>query len=259
MTQKPETLAPQHLPRQSTAPLHQEAAMTEPSYVVAPPPAISIGVRDSAARFPIHRIYCVGRNYEAHAVEMGHDPKRELEPPFFFLKNPDDVVEPGTPVPYPPQTADLHHEVELVVALQSGGSDIDRESALSHVYGYAVGIDLTRRDVQAAAKKTARPWATAKAFAASAPVSEIVPAAAIGHPASGRLTASVNGQPRQQGDIADMIWSVPDIIAHLSRWFVLAPGDLIFTGTPAGVGGLERGDVVVATIDGIGRLDVTIR
>ncbi|BCP54176.1 fumarylacetoacetase [Kaistia sp. 32K] len=231
--------------------------MTEPSYVVTPPPRVSVGVRDSSARFPVHRIYCVGRNYAAHAREMGHDPDRE--PPFFFLKNPDDIVEAGTAVPYPSQTSDLHHEAELVVALGEGGSDIAPEDALSHVYGYAIGLDLTLRDVQAEAKKAARPWATAKAFAASAPIGDIVPASVLGHPASGRLTATVNGQPRQEGDLADMIWSVPEIIAHLSRWFVLAPGDLIFTGTPAGVGGLERGDVVVAEIDGIGSLEVSIR
>lgn len=229
--------------------------MSAPSYVITPPPVVSIAVRDSSARFPVHRIYCVGRNYAAHAREMGHD---DREPPFFFQKNPDDIVEVGTAVPYPPETADLHHEVELVVALASGGSDIATEDALSHVYGYAIGLDLTRRDVQAAAKKAARPWATAKAFAASAPVSDIVPASAIGHPASGPLTATVNGAPRQAGDLADMIWSVPEIIAHLSRWFVLAPGDLIFTGTPAGVGELQRGDVVVGAIEGLGALEVRI-
>jgi fumarylpyruvate hydrolase len=231
--------------------------MNEPSYVIPPPPRVALEVRDSAARFPVHRIYCVGRNYAAHAREMGHDPDRE--PPFFFQKNPDDLVEAGVPVPYPPQTADLHHEVELVVALGTGGSDIAAEDALAHVYGYAIGLDLTRRDVQAEAKKAARPWETAKAFAASAPISAIVPTSAIGHLAKGRLTAEVNGAPRQDGDLADMIWSVPEIIAHLSRWFVLAPGDLIFTGTPAGVGGLERGDVVVASIEDLGSLEVTIR
>jgi len=229
--------------------------MTEPNYVVAPPPSVSVAVRDSTARFPVHRVYCVGRNYAAHAREMGHDGR---EPPFFFQKNPDDLVEAGKPAPYPPQTTDLHHEVELVVALAEGGSDIAVEDALSHVYGYAVGLDLTRRDVQAEAKKAARPWATAKAFADSAPIGPIVPAAAIGHPTSGQLTAHVNGAPRQEGDIADMIWSVPEIISHLSRWFVLAPGDLIFTGTPAGVGELKRGDVVVGAIDGLGKLEVRI-
>ena len=145
-----------------------------------------------------------------------------------------------------------------MVALASGGSDIAAKDALSHVYGYAIGLDLTRRDVQAAAKKAARPWTTAKAFAASAPISDIVPASAIGHPASGPLTATVNGAPRQDGDLADMIWSVPEIIAHLSRWFVLAPGDLIFTGTPAGVGELQRGDVVIGAIEGLGALEVRI-
>jgi fumarylpyruvate hydrolase len=212
-------------------------------------------VRDSTARFPVHRVYCVGRNYAAHAREMGHD---DREPPFFFQKNPDDLVAPGTPVPYPPETADLHHEVELVVALAEGGSNIAVEDALSHVYGYAIGLDLTRRDVQAEAKKAARPWATAKAFAHSAPIGVIVPASTLGHPKSGRLTATVNGAPRQEGDLADMIWSVPEIIAHLSRWFVLAPGDLIFTGTPAGVGELKRGDVVVGAIEGLGELEVSI-
>ncbi|WEK49637.1 MAG: fumarylacetoacetate hydrolase family protein [Candidatus Kaistia colombiensis] len=229
--------------------------MTEPNYVVAPPPSVSVGIRDSTARFPVHRVYCVGRNYVAHAREMGHDGR---EPPFFFQKNPDDLVEAGAPAPYPPQTADLHHEVELVVALAEGGSNIAAADALAHVYGYAVGLDLTRRDVQAEAKKAARPWATAKAFASSAPIGAIVPSAAIGHPKSGRLTAHVNGALRQEGDIADMIWSVPEIIAHLSRWFVLAPGDLIFTGTPAGVGELKRGDVVVGAIDGLGELEVAI-
>ena len=229
--------------------------MTEPSYVVPPPPCVSVEVRDSTARFPVHRVYCVGRNYAAHAREMGHD---DREPPFFFQKNPDDLVAPGTPVPYPPETADLHHEVELVVALAEGGSNIAVEDALSHVYGYAIGLDLTRRDVQAEAKKAARPWATAKAFALSAPIGAIVPASTLGHLKSGRLTATVNGAPRQDGDLSDMIWSVPEIIAHLSRWFVLAPGDLIFTGTPAGVGELKRGDVVVGAIEGLGELEVSI-
>ena len=229
--------------------------LIEPSYVVPPLPRVSVAVRDSTDRFPVHRIYCVGRNYAAHAREMGHD---DREPPFFFQKNPDDIVEEGKPAPYPPQTADLHHEVELVVALAHGGSDIAAENALSHVYGYAIGLDLTRRDVQAEAKKGGRPWATAKAFANSAPLGAILPATAVGHPAAGKLTATVNGEPRQEGDLADMIWSVPEIIAHLSRWFVLAPGDLIFTGTPAGVGELKRGDVVIGAIEGLGQLEVRI-
>ncbi|MCX5516153.1 fumarylacetoacetate hydrolase [Kaistia algarum] len=230
--------------------------MSNPDFVLSLPPTPSLPIEGVSARFPIHRIYCVGRNYAAHAREMGGDPNRE--PPFFFQKNPDDIVPPGSPVPYPPLTQDLHHEVELVVALSKGGSDIDPDEALSHVYGYAVGLDLTRRDVQAEAKKAARPWATAKAFAASAPTGPIQPAARIGHPASGRITASVGGELRQDGDLADMIWPVPDIIAYLSRWFVLAPGDLIFTGTPAGVGGLQRGDVVEASIEGIGTLRTAI-
>jgi fumarylpyruvate hydrolase len=222
----------------------------------APAPLPTLPVEGTAQRFPVHRIYCVGRNYAAHAREMGNDPDRE--PPFFFQKNPQDIVQPGDPVPYPPMTEDLHHEIELVVAIGTGGSNIDPADALRHVFGYAVGLDLTRRDVQWEAKRTARPWTTAKAFAASAPTGPIVPASAIGHPEAGRLTATVNDELRQDGDLDQMIWPVPDIIAYLSRWFALVPGDLIFTGTPAGVGELKRGDVVFAAIEGIGELKATI-
>ncbi|MBZ9937488.1 fumarylacetoacetate hydrolase family protein [Mesorhizobium sp. BR1-1-16] len=229
--------------------------MPEPSFVVAPPPIVSLPIVGLDARFPIRRVFCVGRNYAAHAREMGHDPDRE--PPFFFQKNAGDVVSPGD-IAYPPLTADLHHEVELVVAIGRGGKDIAIGAALGHVYGYAVGLDLTRRDVQADLKKAGRPWETAKAFAESAPVGAIQPAAAIGHPISGRLTAKVDGALRQDGDIADMIWNVPEVIAHLSRWFVLEAGDLIFTGTPAGVGELQRGNVVEAEIETIGALRVKI-
>lgn len=230
--------------------------MSDQACLFPPAPPTTLPIEGMDLRFPVHRVYCVGRNYAAHAREMGHDPDRD--PPFFFLKNPDDLVLPGTPVPYPPLTSDLHHEVELVVALDKGGSDIAPATALDHVFGYAVGLDLTRRDVQAEAKKLARPWATAKAFAASAPIGAIVPASRIGHPAAGRITAEVGGAIRQDGDIEQMIWGVADIIAHLSRWFVLAPGDVIFTGTPAGVGGLVRGDTVTAKIEGIGAISTTI-
>ncbi len=229
--------------------------MSDETYVIPLPPVVSLPVAGSTARFPVRRVFCVGRNYAAHAREMGHDPDRE--PPFFFQKNAGDVVGPGD-IPYPPETADLHHEVELVVAIGRGGKDIAIGAALGHVYGYAVGLDLTRRDVQAALKKAGRPWETAKAFARSAPVGTIRPADAIGHPARGRLTAIVDGALRQDGDLADMIWNVPEIIAHLSRWFELEAGDLVFTGTPAGVGELVRGNVVEGAIEGIGSLRVAI-
>lgn len=234
--------------------------MSAESFVVAAPPLVSLSVDGLSARFPIRRVYCVGRNYAAHAREMGHDPDRE--PPFFFLKTAEDVVDAsgeGAVIAYPPLTKDLHHEVELVVALGAGGSDIAAGDALRHVYGYAVGLDLTHRDVQGEAKRLGRPWATAKAFPASAPIGAIHPAARIGHPAAGRITAAVNGTIRQDGDLGEMIWDVGAIIAHLSRWFALAPGDLIFTGTPAGVGGIARGDHVEAHIAGVGALRLAVR
>ena len=212
----------------------------------------SVTVADSAARFPVRRIFCVGRNYQEHAREMGF---AERSPPFFFAKPADAVVDSGTDIPMPPRTLKLHHEVELVVALGEGGRDIDVKRALSLVYGYAVGNDLTRRDVQAVAKEQGRPWDTAKGFDHSAPVSAIVPAVNSGHPSKGRIWLEVNGEARQQGDLADMIWSVSEIIAELSTWFALAPGDLIFTGTPAGVGALKSGDRVLAGVDGVGILE----
>lgn len=206
--------------------------------------------------FPIHRIYCVGRNYAAHAREMGANPDRE--PPFFFQKPADAVVLPGEAMPYPTLTADLHHEVELVVALGAGGRDIAPERALDLVFGYAVGLDMTRRDLQAAAKKAGKPWDMAKGFDRSAPCSAIVPAATLGHPAKGAVTLSVNGAERQRGDLSDLIWSVPETIAALSQMVELLPGDLIFTGTPEGVGAVGRGDTLVGTVEGVGSLTVTI-
>jgi len=216
------------------------------------PPGVFLDVQGSEAAFPVHRIYCVGRNYREHAREMGESLR---EPPFFFSK-PRDAVCTEKIVPWPPMTRDLHHEVELVVALGSGGENLSLESALSVVFGYAVGVDLTRRDLQAQAKKLGRPWTTAKAFDHSAPVSSIVPASDIGHPATSVISLSVNGQQRQTGDISDMTWSVPEIIAELSRYFELKPGDLIFTGTPAGVAALQPGDRVVAVIDAVNELEL---
>jgi fumarylpyruvate hydrolase len=215
-----------------------------------PPPVIAVPVRGNAARFPVHRVYCVGRNYAAHAIEMGGDPDRE--PPFFFQKNPDNLVLDGGDFAYPGKTANVHHEIELVLAIGRDGSDIALADALNHVYGYAVGIDMTRRDLQDEAKKLQRPWETAKAFEHSAPISDIVPAAEIGHPASGAITLTVNGTPRQTGDLNQMIWKVPEIVAYLSGLFDLRAGDLIMTGTPSGVGAIKRGDVMEGACAGIG-------
>ncbi len=220
-----------------------------PKYVFAPPapPAVPVTGGDL---LPVRRIFCVGRNYAEHAREMGHDP--HAEPPFFFAKPADALVTGGADTPYPPATADLHHEIELVAALGGGGSDIAPEQALDLVWGYAAGIDLTRRDLQAAAKKAAKPWDMAKGFDHSAIVGEFRPASEGGHPVRGRIELRVNGELRQQGDVSEMIWSLPQIIAALSRVVRLAPGDLIFTGTPAGVSAIVRGDLVEGEIDGVG-------
>jgi len=215
----------------------------------------SLPVAGSDARFPVRRIYCVGRNYAEHAREMGGNPDRE--PPFFFMK-PGDAVLTGARMDYPPKTADLQHEVELVVALGRGGRDIPAASALDCVFGYAVGLDMTRRDIQGELKAKGRSWEMGKAFDQSAPVSAIVPAARIGHPQRGAITLQVNSQPRQHGDLSDMIWPVADIIANLSGYVTLQPGDLIFTGTPAGVGRVARGDRLDGAVEGVGTLSVTI-
>jgi fumarylpyruvate hydrolase len=224
-------------------------------YIFEPGDRPSLSIAGGEQRFPVHRIYCVGRNYAAHAREMGHDPERE--PPFFFSK-PSDAVTQAHRVEYPPRTDDLHHEVELVVAIGKAGRDIEVVEANSHVFGYAVGVDLTRRDLQAAAKQQGRPWDIAKGFDASAPVSALVPASDIGHPENGSITLDVNGEIRQRGDLADMIWSVPEILAELSSYFLLRPGDLIFTGTPEGVAALQPGSRVNCSIEGIGRLEFEI-
>lgn len=205
--------------------------------------------------FAVRRIYCVGRNYAEHAAEMGHDTR---EPPFFFGKPADTVVVGGAAIPYPPETADLHHEVELVVAIGVDGANIVEADALGHVYGYAVGLDMTRRDLQATAKKAGRPWDFAKGFDQSAPIGVIEPASQIGHPGKGAITLSVNGGVRQQGDLGDQIWSVSEAIAYLSRFVTLRAGDLIMTGTPAGVGAVARGDVLEGAIEGVGTVRTAI-
>jgi fumarylpyruvate hydrolase len=223
-------------------------------YVIDPPPQAFASVAGESSVFPVRRIWCVGRNYADHAREMGADPTRE--PPFFFSK-PADAVNPGGTLPFPAQTSDLHHEVELVAAIGKGGRDIPVEQALEHIYGYAIGLDMTRRDIQAEAKKLARPWDLSKGFDQSCPISAIVPAARIGHPAKGRIEITVNGKVQQSGDLSQMIWSVPEAVAYLSRYVALAPGDLLMTGTPAGVSSVKPGDRLHGTCEGVGEIVVT--
>jgi fumarylpyruvate hydrolase len=225
------------------------------SYVITPPSQPVVAVKGCDEFFPVRRVYCIGRNYADHAIEMGHDPDRES--PFFFQKNPDNLDASGV-FPYPRKTSDVHHEIELIVALKSGGTDISLENALDHVYGYAVGIDMTRRDLQAEMKAARRPWEIGKAFEHSAPVGPITPAAEIGHLDSGRISLQVNGDMRQQGDMNQMIWKVPEMISYLSEYYELAAGDLIMSGTPAGVGPVVRGDVMVGAIEGLGELEVKV-
>ncbi|MBN9461324.1 MAG: fumarylacetoacetate hydrolase family protein [Burkholderiales bacterium] len=230
------------------------------AYAVPVPEITSLPIAGSAERFPVHRVYCVGRNYEAHAREMGFTGR---EPPFFFLKPADAVV----PVPagatgeiaYPPLTRDLHHEIELVVAIGKGGRDIAVADASGHIYGYAIGLDMTRRDLQSDMKKQGRPWCIGKAFDQSAPIGPITPIAASGELTRGRIALTVNGQPRQASDISQLIWSVSEVIAHLSTAWDLAPGDLIMTGTPEGVAAVVRGDRMHGEIEELGSLDVTVR
>ena len=225
-------------------------------YVIPPVAAASSAVAGDTRRFPIRRVFCVGRNYSEQAREMGHVPARER--PFFFTKPAYAVVPAEGTVPYPPLTSDLHHEIELVVAIGKDGVDIAPEDALSHVWGYAVGLDLTRRDLQAQAKKMGRPWDWAKGFDASAPMTRLVPAAQIGHPSSGAIRLKVNGVERQTGDLADLIWSIPEVISYISQSVALKAGDLIFTGTPAGVAAIERGDVLSGSVDGVSEFTLTI-
>lgn len=227
------------------------------SYIFTPAPVPGVAVCGGTARFPVRRIFCVGRNYAAHAREMGKDPDRE--PPFFFTKPADAVVDAGKTIPYPPLTGDLHHEAELVVAIGTGGFRISESDALDHVWGYAAGNDLTRRDLQAEAKAMGRPWDWAKGFDNSAICGPVHSVAMLGgHLASGAIRLSVNGEQRQSGDLADMIWSVPEIVSILSTSVRLQPGDLIYTGTPAGVGALVPGDVCTVEIDGLPALVTTI-
>ena len=226
------------------------------SFVIPPMETPSIAIAGSEDRFPVRRIFCVGRNYAAHAREMGRDPDRE--PPFFFTKPADAVVGDGATISYPPQTENLHYEAELVVAIGAGGREIPADRALEHVWGYAVGNDLTRRDMQNAAKELRRPWDLSKGFDRSAVIGPLVSASEIGHPSEGRISLSVNGTVKQDGDLSEMIWPVADVVAFLSESVELAPGDLIMTGTPAGVGALVQGDSCVVTIEGVGEITTVI-
>jgi fumarylpyruvate hydrolase len=228
--------------------------MTE--FVFTPPAAASVAVAGESARFPVRRIFCVGRNYAAHAREMGKDPDRE--PPFFFTKPADAVVDTGETVPYPPETKSFHYEIELIVAIGKGGFNIAAETALDHVFGYGVGIDLTRRDLQLEARDKGRPWDWGKSFDQSAPIAPLHRVDGVFRPDAGRIWLAVNGAIKQDADLVELIWSVPDIIAILSRSMVLKPGDLVMTGTPAGVGAIVASDRVTGGIAGLGDIEVTI-
>ena len=229
--------------------------MNATSFVIPALPQASIPVTGESKSFPVRRIWCVGRNYLEHIREMGND---ERAPPFFFAKHADMIEPDGATIPYPPLTKDLHHEVELIVAMKSGGLNIPADKALDHVYGYAVGIDLTRRDLQIASRNIKRPWEIGKAFDASAPCGPLRPASETGHPAKGRITLKCNGELRQDGDLSQMIWNVPEVIEKLSEMVALAAGDIIMTGTPSGVAATVAGDKLECEVEGIGKLTVTM-
>jgi len=227
-------------------------------YAVAAPAVHTLSVAGRDERFPVNRIFCVGRNYAAHAREMGKDPSRD--PPFFFMKPTNAAVDASgrVTIPYPPKTTDFHHEIELVLAIGTGGSDIAVERALDHVYGYAVGLDMTRRDLQLEARDKGRPWEFGKSFDKSAPINAIHRAEDVGHVAEGAISLTVNGEPRQASDVSKLIWPVAECVAYLSRYDALQPGDLIMTGTPEGVNAVVRGDVMRGAIARLGEIVVTV-
>lgn len=230
------------------------------SYVFEPSPPVAVPVAGDDRQFPVRRVYCVGRNYAAHAREMGSDPDRE--PPFFFCK-PGDAVVPvrqgdTLSLPYPAETQDFHYEIELVAAIGKGGSDISRDDALDHVFGYAVGLDMTRRDLQGQMKKGGRPWEIGKAFDRSAPIGPLYPVGQVGHPEDAAIWLKVNGEERQRSTTRELIWSVAETVAYLSRFFRLEPGDLIYTGTPEGVGPVVAGDLMEGGVDGLGTISVRV-
>jgi fumarylpyruvate hydrolase len=224
-------------------------------YAIDPAPQVTIPVRGTDEVFPVRRVYCIGRNYAAHTIEMGGDPNREA--PFFFQKCPENVVCNGE-FPYPPESSDVHHEMELVVALKSGGANISVENAMSHVYGYGIGLDMTRRDLQAEAKAARRPWEPGKSFENSAPMGELVKASETNDMSSGRIFLKVNGKDQQEGNLDQMIWKIPEMISYLSRFYDIAAGDLIMTGTPAGVGAINKGDVMECSVEGLETVTITV-
>jgi len=225
------------------------------NFVIQPPPIVSLPVLGSTATFPVRRVYCIGRNYAAHAIEMGHDPDRE--PPFFFQKNPNNLDTTGS-FPYPSKTSNVHFEIEMAVMLKTGGTNIAPEDALNHVYGYALSLDMTRRDLQGAQKKMGRPWEIGKAFEHSAPVGPIHTVESVGHPNQGLVQLKVNGEIKQEGDLNQMIWKVPEMISYLSDYFELAAGDVILSGTPAGVGPIVKGDVMDISVEGLGSMNIPV-
>ncbi len=226
-----------------------------PSFVIDAPPVVGIPVAGEDTMFPVRRVYCIGRNYAAHAVEMGHDPDRE--PPFFFQKNPDNL-DPSGEFPYPPKTSDVHHEVEMSVALKSGGQNIPLDQALDHVFGYGLALDMTRRDLQGVAKKMGRPWEIGKAFERSAPIGPLHRVEEVGHLDRGPVELVLNGEVRQEGDLNQMIWKVPEMISYLSEYFTLAAGDVILSGTPSGVGPVQKDDVIEVSVKGLGNMAVRV-
>lgn len=225
-----------------------------PDYVIAKPPVVAIPVA-GGGEFPVRRVYCIGRNYAAHTIEMGHDPNRES--PFFFQKNPDNL-DPSGVFPYPAHSSDVHYEVELLVALKSGGTNIPVSSALDHVWGYGISLDMTRRDLQGEAKKLGRPWEIGKAFERSGPVGPLHAASKIGHLDHGRIELKIDEEVKQEGDMNQMIWKVPEMISYLSEYFELAAGDVIMSGTPSGVGPVKKGNTMTASIEGLGQFVVEV-
>jgi fumarylpyruvate hydrolase len=226
------------------------------NYIFPPQDQTTLPIRANDKVFPVNRVYCVGRNYAAHAIEMGHDPGKES--PFFFQKNPDNILREGNDFPYPALTQDVHHEIELAVALKSGGNNIPADKALDCVFGYGVSLDMTRRDLQGQMKKLGRPWEIGKAFENSAPCSELVSAEDIGHPNDGAVWLKINGETRQEGDLNQLIWKIPEMISYLSDLFTLHSGDIILSGTPAGVGPVKKGDEMHGHIAGVGDLKVNV-
>lgn len=225
------------------------------NYAFATPSVPALPIIGSDKLFPVRRVYCIGRNYAAHAIEMGHDPDRE--PPFFFQKNPNNLDTSGE-FPYPPKSSDVHHETELAVMLKSGGTNIPLDDALNHVFGYALSLDMTRRDLQGEQKKLGRPWEIGKAFERSAPVGPIHPVEMVGHPDQGAVSLTVNGKTRQEGNLNQMIWKVPEMISYLSEYFELAAGDVILSGTPSGVGAVQKGDTMEVSIEGLRSMKVRV-